>query len=63
VTVCGFHHDLETRRAFGDALVDRCVREKRERVRIPRSPSAGDAVAGTAGDASRRRLRGRRERE
>jgi len=37
VTVCGFHHDLETHREFGDAPVDRCMREKRERVRTRRS--------------------------
>jgi len=47
ITVCGFHHDLETRREFGDALVDRCVREKRARRLIVR-----DAVEDAARPSS-----------
>jgi hypothetical protein len=39
-TLCGFHHDLETRKEFGDAYVDRVVREKRGRA-PPARPAAG----------------------
>jgi len=35
-TLCGFHHDLETRKEFGDAYVERVVHEKRGRAPSPR---------------------------
>jgi 5-methylcytosine-specific restriction endonuclease McrA len=47
VTVCDLHHDLETRREFGDALVDRCVRSKRGRARSRTLPS-DEAGGGSA---------------
>lgn len=43
-TRCGFHHDLETRREFGDALVDRCIASGR--ARRPGSRSVGDGGRG-----------------
>jgi hypothetical protein len=30
VLLCDVHHDLVTRQRFGDAWIERCVRERRE---------------------------------
>ncbi len=50
-TLCAFHHDLETRREFGDDLVERCVQSRRGRAR-QRSGSTGGAGHDPAGARS-----------
>lgn len=45
-TRCGFHHDLETRREFGDALVESCIASGRARKLGSRSRATPEGPAG-----------------